>query len=465
MNSRSRQYSCQPTIVKKCTIVFLREGAVRRRTRRGGDLRDANVSFARVCPRRRRGGGSTALGIMNGSESLPTWSMALSGLMSFQAHYTQQQLQKKDGKHPTRGLSRVSLPFLTPRPRPRPLALFSHTTHGRKWHKHSCTLTTQVNEKFDQLLQVLEEAEATSGLEPPAAKEGKTAAHACINGRRVEVLSRTIQVVKKLLQERREALAGVPPPAADTFAAVAGGSNGWQEEETAEGLVLDGGFRSEVEENSPPPLATETAAPAASTHDGIDSNEAAGEGVDAQAEAAVAASSATDGAAANHQALMHHVAMPVSGHHASMIMAPGFTGVPGHHVPAPQNGIPGHPGGPIFFAVPMYIPQGQGMPAAATAAVEDAAQAPAATTVTAPSLAATPAAAAEPAPTPVAETAAAPGVVGATEAVPAPSDKKTWAVPAGMGYQSMMTLQMPQFVTQALSAEEGNEKPTHAVCA
>ncbi|CBJ30965.1 expressed unknown protein [Ectocarpus siliculosus] len=171
---------------------------------------------------------------------------------------------------------------------------------------------------------------------------------------------------------------------------------------------------------------------------------------------------------------MHHVAMSVSGHHPSMMMAPGFTGVPGHSVPSPQHGIPGHPGGPIFFAVPMYIPQGQGMPAAATAATaaaESAAQAPAATAVAAPSLAATAAAAADPAPTPVAEAAAAaaaaaaPGVVDATEAVPAPSGKKTWAVPAGMGYQSMMTLQMPQFVTQALSGEEGNEKPTHAVCA
>ncbi|CAN0485424.1 unnamed protein product [Ectocarpus sp. 12 AP-2014] len=338
----------------------------------------------------------------------------------------------------------------------------------------------EVNEKFDQLLQVLEEAEATSGLEPPAAKEGKTAAHACINGRRVEVLSRTIQVVKKLLRERREALAGVPPPGDDTLAAVAAGiSNGWQEE-TAEGPVLDGGFRSEVVENNTAPLAMETsaaaasaaaaAAAAASTRDVIDSNEAAVEGSDAHAEAAVAATmvaAAPEGAAANHQALMHHVAMSVSGHHPSMMMAPGFTGVPGHPVPSPPHGIPGHPGGPIFFAVPMYIPQGQGMPppAAATAAAENAAQAPAATAVAAPSLAATPAAAADPAPTPVAEAAVAPGVVDGTEAVPAPSGKKTWAVPAGMGYQSMMTLQMPQFVTQALSGEEGSEKPTHAVCA
>ncbi|CAM9932919.1 unnamed protein product, partial [Ectocarpus sp. 8 AP-2014] len=198
----------------------------------------------------------------------------------------------------------------------------------------------EVNEKFDQLLQVLEEAEATSGLEPPAAKEGKTAAHACINGRRVEVLSRTIHVVKKLLRERREALAGVPPPADDTLAAVvAGVSNGWQVEEAAEGPVLDGGFRSEVEENNnSAPLATETtaaaaAAAAAQTHDVIDSNEAAAEGADAQAEVAVAATmvaAAPEGAAANHQALMHHVAMSVSGHHPSMMMAPGFTGVPGH---------------------------------------------------------------------------------------------------------------------------------------
>ncbi|CAB1103787.1 unnamed protein product [Ectocarpus sp. CCAP 1310/34] len=337
----------------------------------------------------------------------------------------------------------------------------------------------EVNEKFDQLLQVLEEAEATSGLEPPAAKDGKTAAHACINGRRVEVLSRTIQVVKKLLRERREALAGVPPPADDTLAAVAAGiSNGWQEE-TAEGPVLDGGFRSEVEENNnTAPLATETtaaaAAAAASTRDVIDSNEAAAEGADAQAEAAIAATmvAAPEGAAAKHHSVMHHVAMSVSGHHPSMMMAPGFTGVPGHPVPSPPHGIPGHPGGPIFFAVPMYIPQGQGMPpvaasTATTAAAEHAAQVPAATAVAAPSLAATSAAAADPAPTPMAEAAAvaAPGVVDATEAVPAPSGKKTWAVPAGMGYQSMMTLQMPQFVTQALSGEEGSEKPTHAVCA
>ncbi|CAN0123036.1 unnamed protein product, partial [Ectocarpus sp. 13 AM-2016] len=335
----------------------------------------------------------------------------------------------------------------------------------------------QVNEKFDQLLQVLEEAEATSGLEPPAAKEGKTAAHACINGRRVEVLSRTIQVVKKLLRERREALAGVPPPGDDTLAAVATGiSNGWQEEETAEGPVLDGGFRSEVEENNkttPLTMETSAAAAAAPTRDVIDSNEAAVGGSDAHAEAAVASTmvaAAPEGAATNHQSLMHHVAMSVSGHHPSVMMAPGFTGVPGHPVPSPPHGIPGHPGGPIFFAVPMYIPQGQGIPppaaaTAATTAAEIAVQAPAATSVAAPSLAATPAAAADLAPTPVAEAAVAPGVVDGTEAVPAPSGKKTWAVPAGMGYQSMMTLQMPQFVTQALSGEEGSEEPTHAVCA
>lgn len=424
-----------------------------------------------MCPR--GGGGSTAFGITNGPESLPTWSIAPSGLVLCEVHFTQQELHKKSGKHPRT----IAVEIILPVPDPPPLSpppIFAHDTRSvGKLHTHSCTLPTQVNEKFDQLLQVLEEAEATSGLEPPAAKEGKTAAHACINGRRVEVLSRTIQVVKKLLQERREALAGVPPPADDTLAAVAAGvSNGWQEE-AAEGPVLDGGFRSEVEENNnTTPLATETtaaAAAAASTHDVIDSKEAAAEGVDAQAEAAVAATmvAAPEGAAANHQALMHHVAMSVSGHHPSMMMAPGFTGVPGHPVPSPPHGIPGHPGGPIFFAVPMYIPQGQGMPAAAaaTAAAENAAQAPAATAVAAPSLAATPAAAADPAPTPVAEAAAAPGVVDATEAVPAPSGKKTWAVPAGMGYQSMMTLQMPQFVTQALSGEEGSEKPTHAMCA
>ena len=60
----------------------------------------------------------------------------------------------------------------------------------------------KVNEKFEQLQQVLEEAESTSGLEPPVAPEGQTAANACINGRRVEVLSRTITVLNKMLRER-----------------------------------------------------------------------------------------------------------------------------------------------------------------------------------------------------------------------------------------------------------------------
>ena len=146
----------------------------------------------------------------------------------------------------------------------------------------------------------------------------------------------------------------------------------------------------------------------------------------------------------------------------------------------PGHAMPGH-GQPIFIAVPVYMPQGQGIgspegpvqagaggnaSAAATQAAATQAQAQAATQAAAP-----PAAAAAPAA--VAPSAAAAPEVASSRAAPVKPEssglttvgKEAWAMHPSIGFQSMMTLQMPQFVSQALSTEEGDEKPTHAVCA
>lgn len=302
-----------------------------------------------------------------------------------------------------------------------------------------CTknLNCQVNQQFDELLKVLEDAEATSGLEPPPAKEGKTAAHACINGRRVEVLSRTIKVLKKLLQERRDSRAGGAAAVEAADSPCAQESPGW-----------DGSQRA-VEEETPSLMVAGAAATAPAVSDvygsapenarfACDAAEAKDAGNPQVNETPVLAAAAVPGARAETTApgVVHHMAMPLSGHHTSMMMPPGFAGMSGHAMSA-SNSMPGHRGQPIFIAVPMFMPQGQGMP---PQGVESAAQAPA---------------------------AVAPSQGVAEEAKPvttAPSGKETFAIPAGMNYQSMV-LPPPQFVTQALSTEGADEKPTHAVCA
>ena len=331
-----------------------------------------------------------------------------------------------------------------------------------------------MNQKFEQLLQVLEDAESTSGLEPPAAQEAKPA-HACINGRRVEVLSRTINVLKKLLQERRDSLAEAAAAGASCAENVAeSGSGGAAGPEEMPALLAHGA--SSTAAVAPAAYGSCGADPTGASFAGSatsDSSDAAAPlASSSEAEAAAAATtipSARVGAA--NAAVVHHMAVPMSGHHAPMMMPPGFAGMPGHGMPTGAPNMPGHPGQPFFIAVPMYMPQGQGVPPASAAenTAAAAAQAPAAaaatTAASAPSLTAvpsTPAPAAHPAPEMV---AAAPAVAEMKkEAASAPLGKEAWSL-ASMGYQSMMTLQMPQFVTQALSAEEGDESPTHAVCA
>lgn len=306
----------------------------------------------------------------------------------------------------------------------------------------------------------MEDAEATSGLEPPPAKEGKTAAHACINGRRVEVLSRTIKVLKKLLQEKRDSLAG------EAAAAAAAGSPCAQEVSS-----WDGSQRA-VEEETPPPVVTGAAAaapaPAPAVSDVFGSTaESVHFGGNAAVEAKeecnphaleapkLAAAMPGAGSEINPSSVVQRMAVPLSGHHASMMMPPGFAGMSGHAMSAPN--APGHHGQPIFFAVPMFMPQGQGMPAQAQGVDNASLSTP---TVATPLPAPVPTAAAA-----TATAATAPGVVEKVEpSTTAPSGKEAWAMPAGMGYQTMV-LPTPQFVTQALSTEEADEKPTHAVCA
>lgn len=299
----------------------------------------------------------------------------------------------------------------------------------------------------------MEDAEVTSGLEPPSTTEGGKAGHACINGRRVEVLSRTINVLKKLLKARRGSLAAAGVGVGAAF-----------EEEEPVSHSLGSATAAFGQEG-----AASAAAPAVFDFPGGDSAASASL-TSLAANAAAEATGAAGGAhaqetrvaaaeAANPQAVVHHMPMPMSGHHASLMMPPGFAGMPGHH-----GMPPGQQGQPIFFAVPMYMPQGQGMPPSSSA-VEGAESAPQAlAAAAAPSLPAAPAA------LPRSATAAnppAPAVVVAEtkEAVSmTPPGKAAWAMPAGMGFQHM-ALQMPQFVTQALSSKEGDEKPTHAVCA
>ncbi|CAM9554593.1 unnamed protein product, partial [Hapterophycus canaliculatus] len=320
----------------------------------------------------------------------------------------------------------------------------------------------EVNEKFEQLLQVLDDAEATSGLEPDNAEEGKPGtANACINGRRVEVLSRTIKILKKLLEDKRNAISGGPTSATSGLCGGDGGGDGGEEEEEEEGPVLHSLLERKLIQEEKPPLLAGSAATAAAAGAGA-SPSGVPDGLGAKAPALVAAgSTSVSGAKTANPSptLVHHMTMPVPGHHhAPIMMPPGFPGMSAPH------SMPSHPGQPIFIAVPMYMPQGQGMgpptPSLGTAAESTVGQA-------------SPAGHSSsnlPGPAAADATATAEAALGATvesmkRAMAAPLTKEGWAIPAGMGYPSMTTLQMPQFVTQALSSEEGDEPPTHAVCA
>lgn len=243
-----------------------------------------------------------------------------------------------------------------------------------------------MNDRFDQLLQVLEEAEATSGLEPPILTEGQAAMNACINGRRVEVLSRTISVLKKLLRERRQ----FSPDAKDVGCT----SNQGHGDKT----MVDCGH--------------------ASTTGGDVVNTEAATG-------------------STQPPSTQHVAVPVHGH-ASLSVPPGFLGMP--HGTMSAAGVPnGLSGQTIFIALPMYMPPGQGVPS-----VDGQAQTavPAPATINASG--------------PRAGENVGDNVEGA---------KKCAILPPSVGFQSMVPLQMPQFVTQVLATDDGDEKTTHAVCA
>lgn len=285
---------------------------------------------------------------------------------------------------------------------------------------------------------MLEEAEATSGLEPPAAADGQ-AGNACINGRRVEVLSRTISVVKKLLHDRRDSALASPPP--NPTLLLLG------DPDSSSSACLEGDS-SHVSDCS---LVASDALAAATTTAAVPP--ACSPPAEAVATPLQAAGVATDSAAPPTM----HMAMPLHGAHPSMVVSPGFAGMPGAAMSAAAAAAAGMhhhhhgaPGQPIFIAVPMYMP-GQGV----GGGVESAAASHVSMPPVPPVLAG-------------AATSASPAVVapgGPVKPSGAGVGKEAWALPPGMGLQSMMTLQMPHFVTQALSTEEGDEKPTHAVCA
>lgn len=332
---------------------------------------------------------------------------------------------------------------------------------------------------------MLDEAEATSGLEPASAEEGKAGTtNACINGRRVEVLSRTIKILKKLLEEKRNALSGGATLAA-AAAAPAGGCSGGgptcgkEENEEEEGPVLHSllekfsgeekaSLPAETAGASAPPGVPNCQGPTAGLSRSSSSEEdpaaaaATAEGKDGfRLHEAPAAMATGSGTANPPPPLVHHMAMPVPGghHHAPIMMPPGYAGMSAPH------GMPGHPGQPIFIAVPMYMPQGQSMaphaPSPGTAAESAVGQASPA----AHSLSNLPGSAAAEASSTQAEAALRVAAENMKKAMGATMAKEGWAMPAGLGYPSMTTLQMPQFVTQALSSEEADETPTHAVCA
>lgn len=307
-----------------------------------------------------------------------------------------------------------------------------------------------MNEKFEQLLKVLEDAETTSGLEPPTSADGNASTNACINGRRVEVLSRTINVLKKLLRER------LNPHPASTSAPCSPEEGPTErrnpEEEMHLALSTTG---------IPTTSVSDSAAGAKSSMGAVDLESAAAvQNAQPAVSATVGAPASTAAAAsapavpALNRAAVHHMAMPMSAHHPSMTVPPGFAA----SIP------PGMSGQPIFIAVPMYMPPGQGMPPAESGAPLQQVQmrgiaAPAATDDGVDSCDGGDKVegSCEPLPAPALAVAKVPSALAGA--------KDAWTMSPGVNFQSMMALQMPQFVTQALSTDDDDEKPTHAVCA
>ena len=262
-----------------------------------------------------------------------------------------------------------------------------------------------MNERFEQLLQVLETAEATSGLEPPPPAEGQAAGNACVNGRRVEVLSRTITVLKKLLNERSKSSSVFPED-----------SHHLGDDKAGDDAVVSG--------------LTEARAGCVSTAGVADVNAGA---VNASTQA-------------SH---MQHFALRLNGH-TPLSMPTGFMGMPGMGIPpgvASAAGVsPGMSGQPLFIAVPVYMQPGQGVPSADNPGQASATMMPAPASNVAP------------------ETGAGQQVDASAGGAHAPTAKE-WKVSSGVNFESIMPLPLPQFVTQVLAADEGDEKPTHAVCA
>lgn len=182
-------------------------------------------------------------------------------------------------------------------------------------------------------------------------------------------------------------------------------------------------------------------------------------------------------------------------------MPPGAVSIPagatGHMAAAAAAGVTGmHPNmqgrhaQPFFIAVPMFMPPGQGMGGTGSAASAEASGesappvAPVAPMPAVPSPVPPPAAAVTVAAQPSAASTSIlaadekspcegkAGFVGALTPMAGVPDvstnvtlgKPSWPMPGGVGFPPMM-LQMPQFVTQALTAQDGDEKVTHAMCA
>lgn len=288
----------------------------------------------------------------------------------------------------------------------------------------------QVNEKFEQLLRVLEDAEGTSGLEPPSPEDGQQTS-ACVNGRRVEVLSRTIYVLKKLLHERRAGASRPCKVAAETEDPVkvaAMPAPATIAESPASGDSTDGAARATLARD-----AGSCPTPVQASVSGSGGVAAAASGVSGSAPAPAV-----------------QVSMPVHGHPAVML-PPGFA-MPG----GLQTGLAGMPQNlsnqPIFIALPMYMP-GQGVGSGAAEASTTKAPVHVPSPVTSAATSSQEAAADEEKPTQSTSPLVSEGTA-----------KEGGSVP-GMGFPPLMTVQMPQFVARALSGQEGVEKVTHAMCA
>lgn len=299
-------------------------------------------------------------------------------------------------------------------------------------------------QNFDELLRVVKEAETTFSPDTPSPKKGKTQ-DACINQRRVEILSGAMKLLKKLLKEGH---------ASPTAAAAAGA----RESKEEAGAIWDGLQTAVDQEETSALLAAGTAEAATVTSSvatGSDSRDAGPPNTWYAGDAAkpnkpsdpdehkTPEQGTAAWAEAGAATALHHMVFPGSSDHAAMV-PPGFVGFLGKGIPPAPDGMQGHVAQPIFVAVPMYVPQGQVMPKAS--AVEYAGQV---------SVSSNP------------PTAAA--LTGVTHSVPTVgatvAEKRA---PPGtevrMAYQPMMTLQMPHFVTQRISSK-GNDKSSRAACA